>query len=298
VTSSRRPGGNVGARHRSAVPAGRGRRRGPSIGGLTGEARLASVVDVDPRIEARRAEVRLDRMARRRRQWLAGSVAVTVLVLVYGVTRTALLDVDDVLVQGAVRTPAEDIRAVSAVRPGEPLTDVDDERAVAAIQVLPWVDTATVTRSWTGSVDIIVTERHPALAVEGDAGVALVDGRRRVLAVESDVEGAVGDLPRVRGLPLGAPGESMPPVLDGALALAAALPPGLRTRVVAIDVVGEEFRLALRPQGTARLGTVDRLDEKVVALSTMFGQVDLTKLCVVDVSVPASPVLTRDEPCG
>jgi hypothetical protein len=131
--------------------------------------------------------------------------------------------------------------------------------------------------------------------VEGPAGYALVDRQRRILAVEAAEE---GQLPIVRGIPVGAPGETMPPALDGALTLAAALPPGLRTRVVTIDAVGDELELSLRPQGRARIGSVDKLDQKVVSLLTMFGQVDLTKLCVVDVSVPAAPVLTRDDPCG
>jgi cell division protein FtsQ len=312
VTTSRRPGVGGGTRRPPPVTAGRGRgrgrgrSRGPAIGGVPGEAGLANVVDVDPRIEARRAEVRLTRLARRRRQWLAGSVAVTVLVLLYGVTRTAVLDVDDVVVAGAVRTPAGDVRAASAVRPGDPLTDVDGDRAVAAVQGLPWVDTATVTRSWTGSVDITVTERQPAVAVEGEAGVGLVDGRRRVLVVDapgpsgrlSGESGYAGDLLLVRGVPVAPAGETMPPAFDGALALAGAMPPGLRSRVVAVEVAGDELRLALRPRGTARVGTVDRLDQKLVALSAMFGQVSLDDLCVVDVSVPAAPVLTRDDPCG
>ena len=90
----------------------------------------------------------------------------------------------------------------------------------------------------------------------------------------------------------------MPPAFAGALAVAVALPAGLRTRVGAIDVVGDEVTLALRPSGRARIGTVDKLDLKMRTMLTLFGQVDLTQLCVMDVSVPANPVLTRQDPCG
>jgi cell division protein FtsQ len=271
------------------------RGRGPRPPGRRGEASLADVVDVDPRIEARRAEVRLSRLTRRRHQWLVGSVIVTVLVLVYGLTRTSLLDVDDVIVTGAAHTPADEVRTASAIRPGDPLTDVDADRAIGAVRALAWIDDATVVRRWSGSVEVSVTEREPAVAVEGDVGVALVDRRSRVLAVEPAAPAA---LLLVRGVPIVAPGETMPPVMEGALAVAAALPAGLRTRVTAIDVVGDEVELALRPSGRARIGTVDKLDLKMRALLVLFGQVDLQKLCVMDVSVPANPVLTRQDPCG
>jgi hypothetical protein len=265
-----------------------GRPRGP--------AGLADIVDVDPRIEARRAEVRLTRLARRRRQWLAGSVAMTVVAVLYGLTRSPLLDVDDVVVTGAVQTPAADVRAASGVRSGQALTDVDAEAAVAGVRALPWVDTAAIARHWGGSVELDVTERVPAVAVEGDDGmIAMVDGERRVLAV---VPAAPPQLPRVRGIALEAAGATMPPALDGALALTRALTPGLRTRVVAVDLVGDELELELRPSGRALIGTVDKLDQKVVALLTVFGQVELTDLCRLDVRVPTAPGLTREDPCG
>jgi cell division protein FtsQ len=256
---------------------------------------LADVVDVDPRIEARRADVRLARLARRRRRWLAGSIAMTVVVLSYALTRTALLDVDGVVVRGAVQTPPEDVRSASGVHPGLALTDVDEVAAEAGVQALPWVAVADVTRSWGGSVEIAVSERTAEIAVGAEDGsVALVDGARRVLAVLPE---APASLPLVRGVGRESPGATMPPSIDGALALARSLPPGVRTRVVAIDIVDEELEMALQPQGRVRVGTPERLDEKVTAMVTVFGQVDLTDLCVLDVRVPASPGLTRQDPC-
>jgi cell division protein FtsQ len=260
-----------------------------------GEAALRDIVDVDPRIEARRAEVRLARLTRRRRQWLAGSVVVTALGLLYAATRTPLLAVDQVSVTGAARTAADDVRAASGVRPGGALTDVDVEAAAAAVRALPWVDGATVARSWTGTVTVDVTERTPAVALVADDGTAaLVDERRRVLAA---VSAPPPGLTLVRGLPAAAPGSTLPEEVDGALALNRALTPGLRTRVEAVEVADGELLLALRPQGRARLGTSDKLDQKIVSLQTIFSQINLDDLCVVDVRVPGQPGLTRDQPC-
>jgi cell division protein FtsQ len=260
-----------------------------------GEARLRDIVDVDPRIEARRAEVRLARLTRRRRQWLLGSLVMTLLAVVYAATRSPLLAVDQVAVTGAARTVPDDVRAASGIRPGSALTDVDGEAVAAAVRALPWVDGATVERNWLGTVTVSVSERSPVLAlVAGDGTAALVDDRRRVLAA---VPAPPPGLPVVRGLPAAAPGTTLPDAVDGALALSRRLTPGVRTRVEAIDVADGELTLALRPQGRARLGGPDKLDQKMVALQTVFSQVDLTDLCVLDVRVPAQPGLTRDQPC-
>jgi hypothetical protein len=42
-----------------------------------------------------------------------------------------------------------------------------------------------------------------------------------------------------------------------------------------------------------RLGPPDKLEEKLVAVETVLGQVDLSRLAVLDVRVPASPAITR-----
>jgi cell division protein FtsQ len=260
-----------------------------------GEAALRDIVDVDPRIEARRAQVRLARLTRRRRQWLIGSIVLTALALLYAASRSPLLAVDRIAVTGTGQTPPDDVRAATGIRPGDALADVDGDAAAAAVRALPWVDGATVARNWLGTVSVEVTERVPALALVADDGAAtLVDDRRRVLAV---VPAAPPGLPLVNGLPREAPGATLPVAADGALALVRALSPGVRTRVEAVEVDGDELSLALRPQGRARIGTPEKLDQKVVALQTVFSQVDLSDLCVLDVRVPAQPGLTREEPC-
>jgi cell division protein FtsQ len=251
---------------------------------------------LDPRIEARRRAVRQARAARRRRRWLALSVVVTVVVVAYGLAHSAAFDVDDVVVTGAVRAPADAVAARTGVRVGQPMVEVDGSAAGAAVEVLPWVASATVSRSWWGRVDVAVTERTAVVVLTGDGpDSALVDATGRVLDVTTTPPDG---LPRVRGLDLVPAGATVDPRLDGALRFLAALTPGVRTRVAAVVVRGDEYDLALRPVGTARLGPADHIEAKVLALRTMFGQVELAGACVLDVRVPDSPGLTRGEPCG
>jgi cell division protein FtsQ len=267
--------------------------RGP---GPAGEPDGADGGDLDPRIEARRRAVRAARATRRRRRWLALSIVVTVVVVAYGLAHSAAFDVDDVAVAGANRTTPEAVAARTGVRLGQPMVEVDGAAAASAVEALPWVASVTVSRSWWGRVDVAVTERTAAVVLTGTGPeTALVDATGRVL----DVTAAPPDeLPRVRGLDVAPPGAVVDRRLDGALRFLGALTPGVRTRVAAVVVRGDEYDLALRPVGTAKLGAADHIEAKVLALRTMFGQVELAGACVLDVRVPDSPGLTRGEPCG
>jgi hypothetical protein len=78
-----------------------------------------------------------------------------------------------------------------------------------------------------------------------------------------------------------------------ALAIAAALPPDVRAKVVLVVVSPDGAELRLRPEGTVKLGSLDRLDEKLRTTETLLARADLRRLAVLDVRVPANPVLTR-----
>src|SRR5690606_28763699 len=80
---------------------------------------------IDPRLRARRTAVRRDE-GRRRLRRLVGLVAVcAILAGGYLITRSPLLDVDQVRVEGAHRTGAEQLLDATGLRTGEPMTDID-----------------------------------------------------------------------------------------------------------------------------------------------------------------------------
>jgi hypothetical protein len=243
-------------------------------------------------VEVRREE------GRRRLRVVVGVTAVAVLAGGgWAATGSPLLDLDRVVVDGAVHTTPEEARFASGLRLGEPLVDVDETAAARGVERLPWVDRATVHRRWPGQVEIRVVERQPVAvtAVEG-GGAALLDATGRVLEW---VDGPPPGLPLLTGLAsAGPPGSTLPPDGVAALSVAVALPDELRSRIVGVapDEGGRgEVEIRLSPEGSVRLGPPVDLDRKFDAIRAVFAQVDLGNLAVLDVRRPDSPVLTRRE---
>lgn len=251
---------------------------------------------VDPRIAARRDAVVADQRRRRRRRL---GILLGVVALVgagWFATRTGLLDVEQVEVAGAGRTPVDEIRDASGVRPGDQLLDLDPGRIADAVGALPWVATVDVSRRLDGRVTITVSERDPVATVpDGTGGLALVDGEGRVLGpLPADLDAHRSGLVPIEGLDAPEPGATLEPVAAPALDVIARLSPGLRARVttVALTPAGE-LELGLRPQGTVALGPPVELQRKLDSLVTVLAQVDQDGLASIDVRVPSLATVER-----
>jgi cell division protein FtsQ len=212
------------------------------------------------------------------------------------ITRSALLDVDEVRITGNERSDPASLAAATGIAPGTPLLGLDLERAVAGVEAEPWVLEATVDRSWSGTVSVAVVERTPVATINaGAGGWLLVDGQRRVLASSPTPP----DLPIVEGIGGGAVGANLDPSAQGALDVARALTPTLRSRVAVIDGADPAaIALVLQPTGRVELGPATELDERMRSLQTVFAQVDLVCLATIDLRVPDAPVLTRVPACA
>lgn len=251
---------------------------------------------VDPRIAARIDDVAQARRARLRRRLVAVAVVFGLLLGVAGLTRTALLDVDEVLVTGTERTQPGSVAAASGVTPGTPLIGLDLEAAAARVRSEPWVREAAVERSWDGTVAIAVVERQPVATVNaGAGGWLLIDGERRVVASSAEPP----DLPIVDGVGVAAVGEELGADAQAALDVARALTPALRTRVTVVDGTDpRSIELTLQPSGTVRFGPATSIDERIRALQTVFATVDLVCLETVDLRVAGSATLKRVPSCA
>jgi len=228
-------------------------------------------------------------------------VAITVVVVVgcagWGATRSALLDLDHVDVVGASHVTADQVRAASGLRRGQPLTDVEGRGAAHAIEALPWVQHATVRTVWPNRVTIRLTER-PAVAVTAAerGGFALLDRFGLVLDV---VDAAPDGMVTLTGLPpAGDPGSRLAGDGVATLEVAIALPASLVARTAGVEpTVGAagEVDLRLTPDGMVKLGPPDDLARKFDAVAAVLAQVDVRNLAVLDVRRPDTPVLTRRE---
>jgi cell division protein FtsQ len=215
-------------------------------------------------------------------------------------SQSSMLDVDRLVVSGARRTGADDVLRVSRVEQGDPMVGVDPAEVARRVEALPWVDEATVVRSWPATVRIEVTERSVAAVVQvTDERVALVDAHGRVLAIEprppdtlyetdepllvTGVEGRVAE------------GEMLGSEARPALRLAVAV--GERMPGV-VASVSTELDAVLVGGGAIRFGSPAQLDVKVVAAKAVLDDVDTGCLDVLDVRVPGSPALTRNQRCS
>ena len=219
-----------------------------------------------------------------------------VAVLTFAVTRSPVLDVDRVQIAGAQHTQADAIQRASGIRRHAPMTDVDLDRARRGVLALPWVRTVSITRSWPGTIEIVVTERTAVAAIAaGNAGFSLVDGEGRVL--ESSPAPPAGYVLIANVGAAGEPGTTLEAGASDALDVARSLPAALRPKVSTIVPEGDGVTLRLVAGGVVRLGDAAELHAKLRAADTVLNEVDTKDLCAVDVRVPAAPSLTRGKPC-
>lgn len=250
---------------------------------------------IDPRIRARRIEVRRGAGRRRLQRLIDLAVVAAVAAGFVGALWTPLLDVDEVRVVGSARTDALEIVDRSGVVRGDPLVGVDLGAVGARIADMPWVAEVRVSRGIDGVIELHVTERTAVATVGTGAAAVLVDRDGRVLGAAADVPGA--PLLELTGLgPAPPPGGYVADDASDALALAAHLAaavPGVLARLDAGDLTG-----TLIQGGAVRFGDARQLDAKTRSLRTVLEQVDLTCLAVLDLRLPGSPVLTREEGCS
>lgn len=261
-----------------------------------GEGTLA----LDPRLRARRREIQRLQGRRRLRRLQAAMGLGALGAGAWGLALSPVADVDRVLVEGANGSGVDAIEEATGIHRGEALATLDIGQASAAVEDLPWVATATVTRSWPDSVVVVVTERRPvAVVATADGTRVAVDAKGRQLAVVG--ESAFPELVEIAGLaPEADPGATLGPEAAAPLELAGLLPPAVPGLTIELAVV--EGELEIRMLGRAgeevfvRFGDGGRLADKVTALAALGDAGVMAEgrgPLEVDLRAPDAPVLTR-----
>ncbi len=283
--------------------------------------RKGSVPSLDPRLRARRIEVRRSEGRRRLRRLLV-LVAITVLAVgAWGLTRSPLLDVDHLEVVGVDRLDPAEVIGAGGIGSGDPLVDLDVGGARRSVEALPWVESVDVHRSWGGTIRYEVTERRPVAVAGGGESFWLIDSDGWVVGAATTADRTA--LTRVEGLEVPEPGAR----LDGSgrrvVDLVGSFTEGLLPWVDAV-VVGSDDELTLRLWRSASdptpdhdpmldphdplaggaddpavilLGVVLDLPGQIVAAETVLTRVDLSCLAVIDARVASAPTVTRDPGC-
>lgn len=261
---------------------------------------------VDPRLRARRIEVRR-RQGRRRLMRLLALLVLTVLCAgAWGLSRSALFDVDHIEISGIRRADAAVVEATSGIQRGDALIDLDLDAARSAIAGLGWVESVEVSHTWRGTVHVKIRERTPvATLAAADGSRWLVDSR--ALVIDRAAPSDIATLPLVSGLEVPTPGSILAPAKRPAVQTAMGLTAGLAAWVdeIVVDDGGEVWLSLKAPSGSdytlvnarARLGDSRDLEAQLLAVETVLARVDLQCLAVIDARVGSAPVVTRHESC-
>jgi len=136
--------------------------------------------------------------------------------------------VDDIFVEGRVRTPRDQLLAALNVKRGDAILAVDLAAARKRIEEIPWVRTAAVERRLPGQIHILITERSPIALWQNNGRYFLVDREGQIVGDQID---------DYAGLPLTV-GEGAP---DHASELVSILEsePALKDRVKAATWIGD-----------------------------------------------------------
>ena len=252
-------------------------------------------VPIDPRIRARRIEVRRHEGRRRLARLVDLGLLLGVAALFAAALWTPLLDVDAVRVRGVAHLGETAVRDAAGIHRGDPLVSVDVTEVGRRVAALPWVAQVEVARGVEGEVVLTVTERTPVAVVDTKDGPLLVDREGRVLGPPSDAAGAaVVSLSGAAGVP--DPGGYLDPALLVPLAIAARVVEQVPGMIASMD--GDSLVATLAEGGEVAFGDASSLDGKLRSLETVLRQVDLTCLARIDLRLPGSPVLTREEGCS
>jgi cell division protein FtsQ len=250
----------------------------------------------DHRIAERRSDVA--HAVRRRRLAGFGTVALIVAFVVSGfvVLHSPLFSARHLVVTGAVHESIVSILSAAGLENHPPLIDVNPAGVSSAVEALPWIDSATVSRHWPEGLTVSVTERTPVGEVALAGGrVALLDATGRVLEivpVSAVPEGMltlddVGHVPR--------PGAALDATGIDIVGLAAAVPRTIRPLVKFVGTSRSDGLILMLDAGPeVVIGPRTDLAAKFVGLATLLAArprtVDASR--VIDLRVATSPVLT------
>ena len=233
--------------------------------------------------EERFAERAAHARTQRVRRWLLVVVAVVVTIaLAWAVGFSSLLDTREVSVTGADPADAASIERIADEQVGRPLVRVDgDDLARRITDEVPGAAHVTVERSWPHTLNLKVTPRVPALAVErGERDFELLDLDGVVIR---HVTSAPEDVPTVTAED---DAEVSGHGVKAAQGMLAALPAEMRSKVkdVRVDSADQiSFRL-----GSTRIiwGDGSKPEVKVEVIRILQAK----KAKTIDVSAPDTPV--------
>ena len=222
------------------------------------------------------------------------SIIFVFLLGIYAATQSELLDVDEieVVITGGNEISSDEVVTLSGISLSQSMISVDSREAESEILKNSWVDEVEVRKDWPDSVLIWVSLRAAfahVVTIEGNFATVDING---IVLKNSRMDSST-NLVTLLAEKLPAPGAKVEGV-QMLLEAAKSITPDLQKWVKIISPTANGVRVELDDSVFVDLGAHQDFTNSISDLKAVLGQVELTCIQSIDVSIQDNPVVKRD----
>lgn len=228
------------------------------------------------------------------RKYVFISIIFVFLLGIYAATQSELLDVDEieVVITGGNEISSDEVVTLSGISLSQSMISVDSREAESEILKNSWVDEVEVRKDWPDNVLIWVSLRAAfahVVTIEGNFATVDING----IVLKSSRMDSSSNLVTLLAEKLPAPGVKVEGV-QMLLEAAKSITPDLQKWVKIISPTANGVRVELDDSVFVELGTHQDFTNSISDLKAVLGQVELTCIQSIDVSIQDNPVVKRD----
>ena len=228
------------------------------------------------------------------RKYVFISIIFVFLLGIYAATQSELLDVDEieVVITGGNEISSDEVVTLSGISLSQSMISVDSREAESEILKNSWVDEVEVRKDWPDNVLIWVSLRAAfahVVTIEGNFATVDING---IVLKNSRMDSST-NLVTLLAEKLPAPGAKVEGV-QMLLEAAKSITPDLQKWVKIISPTANGVRVELDDSVFVDLGAHQDFTNSISDLKAVLGQVELTCIQSIDVSIQDNPVVKRD----
>ena len=228
------------------------------------------------------------------RKYVFISIIFVFLLGIYAATQSELLDVDEieVVITGGNEISSDEVVTLSGISLSQSMISVDSREAESEILKNSWVDVVEVRKDWPDNVLIWVSLRAAfahVVTIEGNFATVDING----IVLKSSRMDSSSNLVTLLAEKLPVPGAKVEGV-QMLLEAAKSITPDLQKWVKIISPTANGVRVELDDSVFVDLGAHQDFTNSISDLKAVLGQVELTCIQSIDVSIQDSPVVKRD----
>ena len=228
------------------------------------------------------------------RKYVFISIIFVFLLGIYAATQSELLDVDEieVLITGGNEISSDEVVTLSGISLSQSMISVDSREAESEILKNSWVNEVEVRKDWPDNVLIWVSLRAAfanVVTIEGNFATVDING----IVLKNSRMDSSSNLVTLLAEKLPASGAKVEGV-QMLLEAAKSITPDLQKWVKIISPTANGVRVELDDSVFVDLGAHQDFTNSISDLKAVLGQVELTCIQSIDVSIQDNPVVKRD----